>query len=78
MLGSALFSALLSKPLTSKQNMLRVGTAVELAADPQYGRGMIYGGRWFQDVKTRAIWRLVAPDSPFRGLWEPVIRACLN
>jgi len=49
------------------------GMARELPADPQYGKGMIYGGRWFQDVETGAIWRLVAPDPPFRGLWEPVV-----
>ncbi len=34
---------------------------------------MIYGGRWFQDIETGAIWRLVQPDPPFRGLWEPVV-----
>jgi hypothetical protein len=49
------------------------GAAKELPADPLYGKGMISDGRWFQDVKTGAIWRLVAPDPPFRGLWEPVV-----
>jgi hypothetical protein len=49
------------------------GTARELPVDPLYGVGMIYGGRWFQDVETGAVWRLVAPDPPFRGLWEPVV-----
>jgi hypothetical protein len=48
------------------------GTARELPASALYGKGMIYGGRWFQDAETNAIWRLVAPDAPFRGLWEPV------
>lgn len=49
------------------------GTAEELPANPLYGKGMICGGRWFRDVETGAIWRLVAPDPPFRGLWEPVV-----
>ena len=49
------------------------GVAKELPVDPLYGKGMIYGGRWFQDVEIGAIWRLVAPDPPFRGLWEPVV-----
>jgi hypothetical protein len=49
------------------------GSALELPADPLYGKGMIYGGRWFQDVDTGAVWRLVPPDFPFRGLWEPVV-----
>jgi hypothetical protein len=48
--------------------------AREIPADPLYAKGMIYGGRRFQDVETGAIWRLVEPDPPFRGLWEPVIR----
>jgi hypothetical protein len=50
------------------------GTATELPADPLYGRGMIYGGRWFQDNETATIWRLLPPDPPFLGLWEPVMR----
>jgi hypothetical protein len=47
--------------------------AREIPVDPLYGKGMIYGGRWFQDVETGAVWRLVEPDPPFRGLWEPVL-----
>ena len=47
--------------------------AKELPAEPLYGKGMIYGGRWFRDVETGAVWRLVAPDPPSRGLWEPVV-----
>lgn len=46
----------------------------EVAVDDTYGRGEIYGGRWFKDAESSEIWRLVAPDFPFRGLWEPVIR----
>ena len=49
------------------------GVAKELPAAPLYRKGMIYGGRWFQDIETGAIWRLVQPDPPFRGLWEPVV-----
>lgn len=49
------------------------GLSRELPADPLYGKGMIYGGRWFQDVDTGEVWRLIPPDIPFRGLWEPVL-----
>ena len=38
------------------------GVAREQPANPLYGKGMIYGGRWFQDVETKAIWGLVQPD----------------
>jgi hypothetical protein len=48
------------------------GVVKEQRADPLYGKDMICGGRWFQDLETGAVWRLVAPDYPFRGLWEPL------
>jgi hypothetical protein len=54
------------------EGQLASGVVREQPADPLYGKGMIYGGRWFQDIETGAIWRLVPPDPPFRGLWEPV------
>jgi hypothetical protein len=50
------------------------GLVEEIDADEAYGRGEIYGGRWFRDLATGVIWRLVPPDLPFRGLWEPVVR----
>ena len=50
----------------------RAGTARELPADPAYRRGEVYGGRWFQDVESGEIWRLIPPDPPFTGMWERV------
>lgn len=50
----------------------RAGIARELPADPDYGRGEVYGGRWFQDIESGEVWRLVPPDPPFTGLWERV------
>ncbi len=54
------------------ETQLAKGQAEELTADPSYGAGEIYGGRWFKDIDSGQIWRLVAPDFPFKGLWEPV------
>ena len=48
--------------------------AEELVADPSYGKGLIYGGRWFKDGDSGQVWRLGPPDFPFTGLWEPVLR----
>lgn len=48
------------------------GWVKEIEPDPKYCDGMIYGGRWFQDIETGETWRLVEPDIPFKGLWEPV------
>ena len=48
------------------------GDAEEVPVDANYGRGEVYGGRWFRDHETGEVWRLVPPDPPFTGLWEPV------
>ena len=52
---------------------IEAGDAEEAPVDPSYGRGEIYGGRWFRDQQTGETWRLVPPDPPFTGLWEPVM-----
>ena len=54
------------------EGQVSAGNAREVDVDSDYGRGEIYGGRWFEDAETGAVWRLVPPDYPFRGLWEPV------
>jgi hypothetical protein len=28
--------------------------------------------RWYRCKESGEIWRLITPDFPFRGLWEPV------
>jgi hypothetical protein len=48
------------------------GFAQELPVDPSYGPGELFGGRWFQNSDTGEVWRLIEPDVPFKGLWEPV------
>jgi len=48
------------------------GDALERTADPDDGKGMIFGGRWFENPNSKEIWRLVPPDFPLRGVWEKV------
>jgi len=48
------------------------GKAEEVAADPSYGPGEIYGGKWYRSLETGEVWWLVPPDLPFTGLWERV------
>ena len=45
---------------------------IETSIDPNYGPGEVYGGRWFEDSATHEVWRLIPPDYPFKGVWEPV------
>lgn len=35
---------------------------------------LIYGleERWYRCVQSGEVWRLVLPQSPFRGSWEPL------
>ena len=54
------------------EKQIKAGFVEEIYPDPKYGRGEIYGGRWFKDIETGEVWRLIAPDVPFKGLWEPV------
>ncbi len=54
---------------------LASGAWEEVPADPRYGPGAVYGGRWFRRVSQGDTWRLVPPDFPFRAGWEPVRRA---
>jgi hypothetical protein len=54
------------------ENQVNSGLADEVDLDPDYGKDEIYGGRWFRNRETEEIWRLVPPDFPFTGLWEPI------
>jgi len=54
------------------ENQVASGVARERDPDPNYSEGTLAGGRWFEDIKTNEVWRLIAPDLPFRGLWERV------
>ncbi|MGV6852226.1 MAG: hypothetical protein ACWA5R_08615 [bacterium] len=54
------------------EGQVQAGYVSELEIDQNYGKGEIFGGRWFQDIDTQSIWRLIPPDIPFKGLWEPV------
>lgn len=54
------------------EQLVSAGQVEEVKAESDYGGGGIYGGRWFKEKATGEIWRLVPPDFPFKGLWEPV------
>ena len=59
------------------RNQIEAGHVREIDPDPEYGHGEIYGGRWFEDIDSGEVWRLVSHDIPFKGLWEHVIRSQL-
>jgi hypothetical protein len=55
------------------QSLIDSGEIEETEVEPDYGRGEIYGGRWFRYRDSCEIWRLIPPDVPFKGLWELVV-----
>ncbi len=54
------------------EDQIAQGMVEERIPLASYCKGLIFGGRWFEDIETKEIWRLVAPDFPFKGLWEKV------
>jgi hypothetical protein len=56
------------------EGLVSSGYAQEIPVDPTYAPNQIHGGRWFVDHGTGEIWRLVQPDFPLKGLWEPITR----
>ena len=54
------------------EKQINDGYVLEKSPDMKYGYGEIYGGRWFENINSGDVWRLVPPDFPFRGVWEPI------
>ena len=54
------------------EGQMKAGFVREIDPNADYGYGEIYGGRWFEDIESGKVWRLVPPDFPFKGLWEPI------
>lgn len=55
------------------EQLVANGTVMEISADPNYSRGTVTGGRWFRCKANGEVWRLVAPDLPYRGEWSRVV-----
>jgi len=54
------------------ESQVQAGYAKEIFSDPGYQKGLVFGGRWFVDVDSGEKWRLIPPDFPFLGVWEPI------
>ncbi len=49
------------------------GNAEEITVDHPYLGFMTFSERWYRQRSNGAIWRLVEPDAPFRGVFCPVL-----
>lgn len=54
------------------EGQVQTGYAIEITPLSDYHKDFVFGGRWFEDIDSGQKWRLVPPDFPFRGLWDPV------
>lgn len=52
------------------EDRMRDHDLFEIAVESQYANSKIFIERWFECVGCSQRWRLVAPDFPFKGLWE--------
>jgi hypothetical protein len=43
---------------------------VEIVVESRYADSKLLSERWFKCMRCNQKWRLVAPDFPFKGLWE--------
>ena len=49
-----------------------LGNAVCVTVQNRYSDGMLRNEWWFQHQRSGEIWRLVEPDPPFYGIFEPI------
>jgi hypothetical protein len=52
-------------------SQIEQGDAEEIPVDEPYG-SPYFTERWIRDPDTREVWRVVAPEQPFRGVFIPV------
>ena len=53
------------------KNSIENGVLVEVNVESPYSGSSLFDERWFES-KNGSCWRLVAPDPPFRGVFERV------
>lgn len=51
---------------------LASGTAEEIPVKHRYAGATTFNERWFKHKPSGTVWRLVNPDPPFAGTFEPV------
>jgi hypothetical protein len=53
-------------------DQVAAGAATEVPVTTSYAGVSTFEERWFRFTKTGETWRLVSPDPPFTGVFEPV------
>ena len=53
-------------------DQVKLGTAEELPVRKPYIGATTFREKWYCHIASGKIWRLVWPDAPFTGIFEPV------
>ena len=48
------------------------GLATVVPVTKPYSGSSLWDEHWFKCLSDKQVWRLVAPDGPFRGIFKPV------
>lgn len=48
------------------------GEAIEVPVERRYSGSSLIEQKWSRHVQSGRVWRLVRPDPPFKGVFEPV------
>ena len=51
---------------------VKAGRAAQLPVEPGLGWGTAFKERWFKCGASTEVWRLVAPDPPFPGVFDKI------
>lgn len=54
------------------EEQVKSGTAEELPVRKPYIGATTFSEKWYRHIASGKIWRLVWPDAPFTGIFEPV------
>jgi hypothetical protein len=57
------------------KSQIEAGSADETPVAKPYLGAETFTEKWFQHRESNSIWRLVWPDGPFTGLFEPVAKS---
>jgi hypothetical protein len=58
--------------LQSLNGQIETGVVRAVPVDPKLGWGSAWDEHWYECMASHEIWRLVAPDPPFRGVFKKV------
>ena len=54
------------------EDQVASGLAARVPVQSPYSGSSLWEEHWYECLSDRQVWRLVAPDPPFKGIFKPV------